>query len=88
MLTLPEAASLFWPEGPLTVTSLRTAVRDGLLDVTCIARKLLTTKAAIRRMTVCDAAIVAKAPQKVPPAPPHPPDPDRERIRAMGRLRR
>jgi hypothetical protein len=53
LLTLAEAAALFWPDGPLTVTSLRTAVRDGQLEVAEIAGKLLTTKAAIARMSVC-----------------------------------
>ena len=51
--SLAEAAALFWPDGPLTVTSLRTAVRDGLLDVAEIAGKILTTRAAIRRMCEC-----------------------------------
>jgi hypothetical protein len=53
LLTLPEAAALFWPMGPLTTTSLRTAVRDRVLDVAEIAGRLLTTKAAIRRMSEC-----------------------------------
>src|SRR5690242_8592371 len=53
LLTLAEAAALFWPEGPLTTTSLRTAERDGILEVAEIAGKLLTTKVAIKRMAVC-----------------------------------
>jgi hypothetical protein len=53
LMSLPEAASLFWPDGPLTTTSLRTAVRDGLLDVALIAGKLLTTKSAVLRMSEC-----------------------------------
>jgi hypothetical protein len=53
LMTLDEAAALFWPLGPLTVTSLRTAVRDGVLDVAEIAGKLLTTKEAIRKMSIC-----------------------------------
>ena len=53
LMTLPEAASLFWPEGPLTTTSLRTAVRDRILEVAEIAGKLLTTKSAIFRMSSC-----------------------------------
>jgi hypothetical protein len=28
LLTLNEAAALFWPDGPLTVTSLRNAIRN------------------------------------------------------------
>jgi hypothetical protein len=54
LLSLVEAAALFWPHGgPLTATSLRTAVRDGKLEVVEIAGKLLTTKIAIARMSVC-----------------------------------
>lgn len=53
LLTLPEAAALFWPDGPLTTTSLRTAVRDRQLEVAIIAGKFLTTKAAIHRMSAC-----------------------------------
>lgn len=53
LITLPEAAALFWPEGPLTTTSLRTAVRDRMLEVAEIAGKILTTKAAIGRMSSC-----------------------------------
>ena len=53
LMTLQEAASLFWPRGPLTTTSLRTAVRDRTLDVAEIAGKLLTNKEAIVRMSIC-----------------------------------
>jgi hypothetical protein len=53
LLTLAEAAALLWPEGPLTTTSLRTAVRHGRLEVAEIAGKILTTKAALQRMAVC-----------------------------------
>ena len=52
-MTLAEAVELFWPEGPLTLASLRTAVRDGRLPVAVIAGKHLTTKAAVRSMSVC-----------------------------------
>lgn len=53
LMTLSEASLLFWPDGPLTVTSLRTAVRHGQLDIVEIAGKLLTTKSAIQRMSAC-----------------------------------
>jgi len=53
LLTLPEAAALFWPHGPLTTASLRTAHRDGQLAVAVIAGKYLTTKAAIVQMGAC-----------------------------------
>jgi hypothetical protein len=61
LLTLAEAAALFWPDGPLTTTSLRTAVRDGQLEVAEIAGKLLTTKVAIARMCVCKPRVEASA---------------------------
>ena len=51
LLTLPEAAALYWPRGPLGVSSLRTAIRDGVLDATRIAGKLLVTPAAIAAMS-------------------------------------
>jgi DNA primase len=53
LMTLAEAAAVFWPSGLLTETSLRTAVRDRRLDVSEIAGKLLTNKSAINRMCVC-----------------------------------
>ena len=53
LMTLPEAAALFWPNGPLTTTSLRTAVRNRQLEISEIAGKLLTCKAAIGRMSSC-----------------------------------
>lgn len=53
LMTLAEASALFWPDGPLTKTSLRTAVRDQLLEVAEIAGKLLTNKQAIGRMSEC-----------------------------------
>lgn len=51
-MTLAEAASVFWPTGPLTTTSLRTAVRDGQLATATIAGKLFTCPRAIREMMV------------------------------------
>ena len=51
LLSFAEAAALLWPDGPLTASSLRTAYRAGELEVTMIARKMLTTKRAIAAMT-------------------------------------
>lgn len=51
LLTFAEAAALMWPAGPLTASSLRTAYRNGDLEVAMIARKLLVTKAALAEMT-------------------------------------
>ncbi|KQO68761.1 hypothetical protein ASF22_19590 [Methylobacterium sp. Leaf87] len=50
LLTLPEAAALFWPNGPITTNTLRTAGRDGSLAITKVAGKFFTTPMAIRRM--------------------------------------
>ena len=49
-LTLAEAAALLWPRGPLTAASLRTAYRQGALEVTMVARKLLVTRRQIAAM--------------------------------------
>lgn len=57
ILTLPEAALLFWPRGPLRVASLRTAARDGKLAITVIAGKMMTTKRALRGLAVCTPAV-------------------------------
>ena len=53
LMSLEEAAQVFFPQGPLTVTSLRTAVRRGELAVTRISGKLLTTPTAVAAMRVC-----------------------------------
>jgi hypothetical protein len=51
LLTFVEAASLLWPQGPLTASSLRTAYRAGQLEVVLIARKLLVTKRGLASLT-------------------------------------
>lgn len=51
VLSYAEAAALLWPSGsPLTASSFRTAQAAGLLDTVLIARKRLTTLAAIDAM--------------------------------------
>jgi len=55
LLTLAEAAALLWPDGPLTAHSLHVAAAAGRLPVTMIARKLLTTKRALKEMSQCAA---------------------------------
>jgi len=52
-MTLPEAVALFWPDGPLTVRSLRTAIRDRRLPVSVVAGKHLVTKRALAEMSAC-----------------------------------
>lgn len=60
LLTLPEAAALFWPAGPITTNTLRTAERDGTLTVTKVAGKFFTTPMAIRRMGVDEVGVMDK----------------------------
>ncbi|MET4149081.1 MULTISPECIES: hypothetical protein [unclassified Bradyrhizobium] len=67
IMTLDEAAHLMWPDGPLTVTSLRTAVRDRQLDIVRVAGKILTCRAALERMLAC-----TSPPSDVPAAEPAP----------------
>ncbi|KWV48400.1 hypothetical protein AS156_18125 [Bradyrhizobium macuxiense] len=50
LMTLVEAAALFWPRGPIREASLRTARRDGQLAVGRIAGKLVTTRNAVLAM--------------------------------------
>jgi hypothetical protein len=65
LLTIPEAAALFWPAGPLTDSSLRTAIRQRRLAVSVIAGKHFVTPAAIRQM--------ARPEVRAGPAPEPPP---------------
>lgn len=53
LMTLPEAVALFWPDGPLTVRSLRTAIRDRRLPVSVVAGKHLVTRRALTEMSAC-----------------------------------
>jgi len=50
VLTLVEATALFFPEGPLTLSSLRSAVAAGTLEIARVAGKDLTTPRAIRKL--------------------------------------
>jgi hypothetical protein len=53
LITLAEAAELFWPKGPLRTASLRTAARDGQLAIAAIAGKFMTTPRALKEMATC-----------------------------------
>jgi hypothetical protein len=66
MMSLAEAAALFFPDGyPLSLNSLRTAVRDNQLAVVVIGNKFLTNKASIIAMTECRlGAAAAPRPQQ------------------------
>jgi hypothetical protein len=49
-VTLAEAIALFFPNGPLTISSLRNEIRKGTLAVARVAGKDWTTPASLREM--------------------------------------
>jgi hypothetical protein len=53
LMTLAEAEALFWPHGPISERTLRTAIRDGRLPISQVARKFFVTKAALRSLSTC-----------------------------------
>ena len=50
VMTLAEAAVVFFPHGPLTLSSLRRAARAGTLEIAKVVGKDLTTPPAIRKL--------------------------------------
>src|SRR5258708_5064336 len=50
VMTLIEAAVVFFPQGPLTLSSLRRAAAAGTLEIAKVAGKDLTTPRAIRKL--------------------------------------
>lgn len=78
LMSLAEAAHLFWPMGPLTERSLRTAVNDGDLPVKIVARKILTNRRAVQEMSKCAKRTLPETDRKVKPTPARrgPPRPD------------
>ena len=55
-MTLIEAVAVFFPHGPLTLSSFRTEIAAGRLEVARVAGKDLTTPRAIRKLvTPCRA---------------------------------
>lgn len=82
-MTLPEAVALFWPNGPLTVTSLRTAGHEGSLAITAVAGKFFVTPAAIRAM----GRSVAPKPAPCPPVPTAPFDASSDLLRRIADAR-
>ena len=49
-MTLVEAAAVFFPHGPLTLSSLRRSAAAGTLEIAKVAGKDLTTPRAIRKL--------------------------------------
>ena len=72
LMTLAEASALFWPHGPLTTRSLRTAADGGLLPVVLVARKRLTSRRAVEEMSRCAPRTPATAPTRPRPPPASP----------------
>lgn len=70
LLTFHEAAALYWPDGPLTSRSLRTAAEAGMLGTVTIARKKLTTRRQLEEMSRCDRP-TSPSPPPAKPAPLH-----------------
>jgi hypothetical protein len=61
ILTLSEAARLFWPSGgPITERSLRKAAKDGLLPISQINRKFFVTPKALKVLSECRPLIPAE----------------------------
>jgi hypothetical protein len=50
VMTLVEAAAVFFPQGPLTLSSLRRAANAGTLEIAKVVGKDLTTPRAIRKL--------------------------------------
>ncbi|MBK3404179.1 hypothetical protein H0176_22235 [Methylorubrum populi] len=63
LLTLPEAAALFWPDGPITTNTLRTAGHQGTLAITRVAGKFFTTPMAVRRMGLDETVPTPRQPE-------------------------
>src|SRR5665213_1041468 len=49
-MMLIEAVAVFFPDGPLTLSSLRTAIAAGTLEVAVVAGKILVTPRAVKKM--------------------------------------
>lgn len=52
LMTLKEAVDLHWPQGPITVPTLRTAIRDGKLAFCEIAGKFFLTRRLLLGLSV------------------------------------
>lgn len=52
-MSLDEAVALLWPLGPLTVSSLRSAIRRGELGHARIAGKIFTTLRELAELAEC-----------------------------------
>ncbi|WP_145987210.1 hypothetical protein [Bradyrhizobium sp. UASWS1016] len=52
LMSLAEAVELHWPDGPISVRTLRTAIRDGQLPVCVIATKFFVTRRCLSELAV------------------------------------
>lgn len=55
LMSLNEAARLFWPGGFITERNLRHAVRAGRLPISRLSGKHLVTRRALSRLSECTA---------------------------------
>lgn len=53
LLSLTEAVALYWPDGPISVCSLRHMIHAGQLKVSVIGRRHLVTPRALRALSDC-----------------------------------
>jgi hypothetical protein len=73
-MTLAEYIAVFWPEGPLTINTLRTAIKRGDLTAAWVRGLWFVTPAQVRALfqpkarTPCHAAPKAPASTFAPPA--------------------
>lgn len=51
LMTLAEAVELHWPNGPITVRTLRTAIRDGQIPVCVVATKFFVTRRGLLELS-------------------------------------
>lgn len=53
LMTLGEAAALFWPDGFFTERQLRLAVKNGRIPISQVNGKFFVTRNALRSLSVC-----------------------------------
>lgn len=81
LMTLDEAAALFFPSGVLRTAGLRRAYHTGKLAVAVLSRKHLTTRSAMEAMARDNVRTI------LPPSPPAPLEPARRALPPSDDLR-
>ncbi|MGA0564970.1 hypothetical protein ACO2RV_21205 [Ancylobacter sp. VNQ12] len=76
-MTLAEAVALFFPDGPLTIKSFRTAAKRGQLAVRRVSGRDFTTPDAVREMLRPELRVPTReAANERPAAPGRPKEPE------------